>query len=58
MYVKAKTKSAKEVGIEVIDHHLEESISQDELLNLIEKLNNQKNVNGIFGSIAAPKTYE
>ena len=37
VYVKAKTKSAKEVGIEVIDHHLEESISQDELLNLIEK---------------------
>ena len=24
VYVKAKTKSAKEVGIEVIDHHLEE----------------------------------
>ena len=48
VYVKAKTKSAKEVGIEVIDHHLEESISEEELLNLIEKLNTQKNVSGIL----------
>ena len=55
VYVKAKTKSAKEVGIEVIDHHLEESISQDELLNLIEKLNNQKNVNGILVQLPLPK---
>ena len=55
VYVKAKTKSAQEVGIEVIDHHLEESISQDELLNLIEKLNNQKNVNGILVQLPLPK---
>ena len=55
MYVKAKTKSAKEVGIEVIDHHLEESISEEELLNLIEKLNTQKNVNGILVQLPLPK---
>ena len=55
VYVKAKTKNAQEVGIEVIDHHLEESISQDELLNLIEKLNNQKNVNGILVQLPLPK---
>ena len=29
VYVKAKTKSAEEVGIKVIDHHLDESISQE-----------------------------
>ena len=55
VYVKAKTKSAKEVGIEVIDHHLEESISEEELLNLIEKLNAQKNVNGILVQLPLPK---
>ena len=55
VYVKAKTKSAKEVGIEVIDHHLEECISEDELLNLIEKLNTQKNVNGILVQLPLPK---
>jgi methylenetetrahydrofolate dehydrogenase (NADP+)/methenyltetrahydrofolate cyclohydrolase len=55
VYVKAKTKSAKEVGIEVIDHHLEETISEEELLNLIEKLNTQKNVNGILVQLPLPK---
>ena len=35
VYVKAKTKSANEVGIEVIDHHLKETITQQELQNII-----------------------
>ena len=34
VYVKAKTKSALEVGIEVFDHHLEDSITQKDLLTL------------------------
>ncbi|MDC0037908.1 bifunctional methylenetetrahydrofolate dehydrogenase/methenyltetrahydrofolate cyclohydrolase FolD [Alphaproteobacteria bacterium] len=55
VYVKAKTKSAQEVGIEVIDRHLEESVSEEELLNLIEKLNTQKNVNGILVQLPLPK---
>ena len=55
VYVKAKTKSAKEVGIEVIDHHLEESISEEELLNLIEELNTQNNVSGILVQLPLPK---
>jgi len=54
VYVKAKTKSAIEVGIEVIDHHLEESITQDKLKELIEKLNNQENVNGILIQLPLP----
>ena len=36
VYVKAKTKSALEVGIKVIDHHLEDSITQEKLIMLIE----------------------
>ena len=39
VYVKAKTKSANEVGIEVIDHHLEEATTEKYLLELIDKLN-------------------
>ena len=54
VYVKAKTKNAQEVGIKVIDHHLEESISQIDLLNLIEKLNKQDNVNGILVQLPLP----
>jgi len=55
VYVKAKTKNAHEVGIEVIDHHLNESISQKELLLLIDTLNNQDNVNGILVQLPLPK---
>ena len=55
VYVKAKTKSANEVGIEVIDHHLNELTTQDQLLELITKLNNQDNVNGILVQLPLPK---
>ena len=54
VYVKAKTKSAKEVGIEVIDHHLNEETSEKELLQLVMNLNNQKNVNGILVQLPLP----
>ena len=37
VYVKAKTKSAKEVGIEVSDHHLSANTSQSDLLDLVNK---------------------
>jgi len=55
VYVKAKSKSANEVGIEVFDHHLEELTTEDYLLNLIDKLNNQKDVNGILVQLPLPK---
>ena len=55
VYVKAKTKSALEVGIEVFDHHLDENVSQIELLELVDKLNNQENVNGILVQLPLPK---
>ena len=54
VYVKAKTKNAQEVGIKVIDHHLEESITQTDLLNLIDRLNKQDNVNGILVQLPLP----
>ena len=56
VYVKAKTKAAKEVGINVFDHHLDETIDQNELINLINKLNIDKNVNGILVQLPLPKT--
>ena len=55
VYVKAKTKSAMDVGIEVIDHHLPEETNQKELLSIVEKLNNQDNVNGILVQLPLPK---
>ena len=47
IYVKAKTKSAKEVGIEVIDRHLSEQTSQEVLLKIIQSLNNQELLPGL-----------
>ena len=55
VYVKAKTKSAKEVGINVIDHHLSQETTQEELLEVINKLNNQDNVDGILVQLPLPK---
>jgi len=55
VYVKAKTKNAEEVGIEVIDHHLEESIPEEELLKLINTLNNKNNVHGILVQLPLPE---
>ena len=54
VYVKAKTKSALEVGIEVFDHHLDENVSQIELLELVDKLNKQENVDGILVQLPLP----
>ena len=55
VYVKAKTKSAKEVGINVIDHHLPEETTEKELLKIVDTLNNQNNVNGILVQLPLPE---
>ena len=55
VYVKAKTKSVIEVGIDVIDHHLPEETTEAELLKIVDNLNNQNNVNGILVQLPLPK---
>ena len=55
VYVKAKTIKAQEVGIKIIDHHLEESTTQEALIKLINILNNQENVHGILVQLPLPK---
>jgi len=57
VYVKAKTKAAKEVGIRVFDYHLEDNISQKELLDLINKLNKNSDVDGILVQLPLPKSF-
>ena len=54
VYVRAKTKSAIEVGIEVIDHHLSEETTEAELLEIVDNLNKQDNVNGILVQLPLP----
>ena len=55
VYVRAKTKAAKEVGISVFDHHLEETTNQNDLINLINHLNNNEDVDGILVQLPLPK---
>ena len=54
VYVKAKTRAAKEVGITVFDHHLDASITQTDLLSLIDDLNKNEGVNGILVQLPLP----
>jgi len=55
VYVKAKTKAAKEVGIDVFDHHLEETINQNDLISLIDQLNIKEDIDGILVQLPLPK---
>ena len=55
IYVKNKGKSAKEVGIKSLQYSLPESVSEDELLKLINGLNVNKDVDGILVQLPLPK---
>lgn len=48
IYVRNKSKACEKVGIEFEEFLLDESTSEEELLKLIDKLNNDNSVNGIL----------
>ena len=48
VYVKNKSKACNEVGVEYEEYFLDSSITQKELIELIEKLNKDDSVNGIL----------
>lgn len=48
VYVKSKSKACDEIGIAYEEHLLDEKISQQELNDLIQKLNQTKEINGIL----------
>lgn len=54
-YVKSQSKLCIELGIEPNDIYLDENITQNELINLIDKLNNDDSVNGIILMMPLPK---
>ena len=55
VYVKNKSIACQEVGIEYEEYLLNENVTMEELLNLIEKLNNDDSVNGILLQSPIPK---
>ena len=48
VYVKNKSRACEEIGIEYEEYLLKKETTMEELLNLIEKLNNDKKINGIL----------
>ena len=54
VYVKSKGKQTVEVGMNSYEYRLDKSTSEKELLTLIEKLNNDKNVHGILCQLPLP----
>jgi methylenetetrahydrofolate dehydrogenase (NADP+)/methenyltetrahydrofolate cyclohydrolase len=54
VYVKTKMKKALESGIESFPHLLESDTSEMDLLNLIDKLNNDRYVHGILVQLPLP----
>ena len=55
VYVKNKIEKTKEVGFNSIEHKLDENVSQEELLTVVEKLNNDDDVQGILVQLPLPK---
>lgn len=58
VYVRNKEKAANDAGIESISHNLPANVSQQELFELIAKLNEDENVNGILVQLPLPKGFD
>ena len=58
VYVKTKTKMAKEIGMNVEDHFLETTVCESELLKVIHKLNSNDDVNGILVQLPLPQSID
>ena len=55
VYVRNKKNACAYIGINSIAHELPEETTQEELLDLIDKLNNDNKVNGILVQLPLPK---
>ena len=55
VYVRNKIEKTKEVGFSSIEHRLDETVSEDDLLNLVDKLNQDEKVQGILVQLPLPK---
>jgi methylenetetrahydrofolate dehydrogenase (NADP+)/methenyltetrahydrofolate cyclohydrolase len=54
VYVRGKTKAAREAGVEPFDHHLPATTSQQELLALVGRLNRDPAVDGVLVQLPLP----
>ena len=54
VYVKNKIEKTKEVGFKSIEHRLDKSVTEKELLELVRKLNKDENIQGILVQLPLP----
>lgn len=55
VYVRNKIRQTEEVGFKSIEHRLPSDTEEKKLLDLIEKLNNDRSINGILVQLPLPK---
>jgi methylenetetrahydrofolate dehydrogenase (NADP+)/methenyltetrahydrofolate cyclohydrolase len=55
VYVRNKTRTCKKLGIKSDQYNLDATVSEQELLELVDKLNNDPTVNGILVQMPLPK---
>ena len=55
VYVRNKIEKTKEVGFKSIEHKLDENVTEEKLLSVVNKLNNDENVQGILVQLPLPK---
>ncbi len=55
IYVRNKQKAAAQIGLQSQLYHMNEDTSEEELLNVIAKLNADKQINGIIVQLPLPK---
>ena len=55
VYVRGKRKACEEVGIRSVEHHLDASVPETELLDLIARLNQDPETHGILVQLPLPK---
>ncbi|MCI8411602.1 MAG: bifunctional methylenetetrahydrofolate dehydrogenase/methenyltetrahydrofolate cyclohydrolase FolD [Clostridia bacterium] len=58
VYVRNKSRACEEIGIEYEEYLLEENITEEELINLIKNLNENKNINGILLQSPIPQNLD
>ena len=58
VYVRNKQQKAQEVGIVCDVYHLSSSVEKKEIIELVEKLNNDASVNGIIVQLPLPATLD
>jgi methylenetetrahydrofolate dehydrogenase (NADP+)/methenyltetrahydrofolate cyclohydrolase len=55
IYVRNKERACAEVGIETLNHHLPPETSQEALLGLVARMNEDPSVNGVLVQLPLPK---